>query len=321
MRSLALLLLVPACGGTSSTVTPASTPTTVTVVTYNLYLGADLTPLTSAMGGDRAAAVTQIFDAVKATDPDARMDLVADQIASAAPDLVALQEVAEWRTQTPADGTATPANDVAFDFLTSIVDGLARRGLTYQVAVVGTNSDVEATATGNMDVRFTDRDVILARQGFATGNVTMNKFETELMVSGITVTRGWIAVEPAGFRFMNTHLESASDAIRDAQAAQVLVDSANATPLVLAGDFNFDPSSLPYSTFKTAELNDSADAGPTCCQDPDLRNAGSKLDTRIDLVWTRGGFTASGAALIGLTKTASGVWPSDHAGVRVTLSR
>src|SRR5689334_18224873 len=117
MRTLVVLVTLAACGSSQTTVTPASTPSTVTVVTYNLYLGADLTVLMNAMGGDLGPAVAQIFDTVKASDPEARMDLVADQIASAPPDLVALQEVAWWRTQSPADGTATPANDVAFDFL------------------------------------------------------------------------------------------------------------------------------------------------------------------------------------------------------------
>ena len=96
------------------------------------------------------------------------------------------------------------------------------------------------------------------------------------------------------------------------------------TPDIVLLDFNFAPGSLPYGTFTAAELDDSADAGPTCCQDPDLRNADSKLDQRIDLVWTRGGFLASGADRLGETpgdKTSSGLWPSDHAGVKVTLSR
>jgi endonuclease/exonuclease/phosphatase family metal-dependent hydrolase len=172
-----------------------------------------------------------------------------------------------------------------------------------------------------MDVRLTDRDVILAREDFLVTKTERNTFETQLMVSGVDVVRGWVAIETPGFRFMSTHLESAQDQIRDAQAAQILVDTADTTSLILTGDFNFAPGSTPYETFDAAKLDDVANAGPTCCQDADLRNADSKLTDRIDLVWQRGGFSGNGATLLGPEKTASGLWASDHAGVKVTLTR
>jgi endonuclease/exonuclease/phosphatase family metal-dependent hydrolase len=333
-------LVIVGCGG-GKVRTPESLPPggQVTVATYNLYLGADLMTLFTAMGNP-GPAVAGIFRDVQASDPPARMDAVAAQLATAPPELIALQEVALWRTQQPADGTASPAMDVRFDFLQLVVDGLARRGLTYTIAAVRTNSDVEATgdaAGGAVDVRFTDRDAILVREGVSPGATSQNDFEVVLKVptstplGTVSVRRGWVALDVLGLRFLNTHLEAAADPIRDAQAAQLLVDTTSTQPIVVIGDFNFAPGSLPYDSFRGALYEDKwpeaapNDPGPTCCQAADLRNAESMLSERIDLVWTRGGdFRAVAGDRMGETpadKTASGLWPSDHAGVRLTLQK
>src|SRR6266571_4445933 len=88
----------------------ADSGTSVTVMTRNLYFGADLSPV--------IAATTQqaFFDAVKgayfqgvASDWSGRAMQWAKEIAAAKPDLVGLQEAAVWRTQFPAD--FTPALD------------------------------------------------------------------------------------------------------------------------------------------------------------------------------------------------------------------
>ena len=50
----------------------------VTVMTRNLFLGADLIPLaTTAPGAPFQQAAGNLFDEVKGTDPDARMKLIA----------------------------------------------------------------------------------------------------------------------------------------------------------------------------------------------------------------------------------------------------
>jgi hypothetical protein len=118
--------------------------------------------------GSVGERVARTFDAVNASFPDQRMDQIARQIAEVQPDLVALQEVTLWRTQSPGDGTSTAAADVAWDYLALLVEGLARRGLSYtvEVDVEAVHTDVEVTGSfggGTMDVRFTDRDVMLVR--------------------------------------------------------------------------------------------------------------------------------------------------------------
>jgi hypothetical protein len=92
----------------------------------------------------------------------------AREIAAAKPDLVRLQEAAEWRTQFPSDFSPTPdATTVAADFVNLLVGDLAALGVHYTVAAADTGYDVEAPGLfpfGFMDVRVTQHDVILARQ-------------------------------------------------------------------------------------------------------------------------------------------------------------
>ena len=72
------------------------------------------------------------------------------------------------------------------------------------------------------------------------------------------------------------------------------------------------------------------DPGPTCCQASDLLNTVSTLDQRLDFVFWheglslwRGGFDNVRVEIVGeaqADRTASGLWPSDHAGVVATLT-
>jgi hypothetical protein len=96
------------------------------------------------------------------------------------------------------------------------------------------------------------------------------------------------------------------------------------------GDLNSNPTpgapdaTATYGIVTGAGFTDlwtalhAGEPGLTCCQDPSLRNTTSALTARIDLVLYRGGFGASSADVVGeapADRTASGVWPSDHAGV------
>ena len=74
--------------------------TNVTFMTRNLFLGADLIPLATTKGDEFERAAGNLLNKIKATDPEARMKLVAGEIAKAKPDLVGLQEVTLWRTGT-----------------------------------------------------------------------------------------------------------------------------------------------------------------------------------------------------------------------------
>jgi len=109
-------------------------------------------------------------------------------------------------------------------------------------------------------------------------------------------------------------------------------------PIVWVGDFNSDAEAtvitgVPSATatygsiiasgfIDTWKTKHPTDRGLTCCQATDLLNSTSTLTERDDLVLTRGLFHVAKASLVGDETTdrlPTGLWPSDHAGVVVTL--
>ena len=134
--------------------TRASGPMTITVMTRNLYLGADVNRVVEAVGGLQGEeglvvlgqATRELREIVDRTDFGIRSRLLAAEIAAARPDVVGLQEVALWR-QGPMElvfaGRADAA-EVDEDFLETLQSELLRRGLGYDVVQVQETTDVEA---------------------------------------------------------------------------------------------------------------------------------------------------------------------------------
>ena len=82
-----------------------------------------------------------------------------------------------------------------------------------------------------------------------------------------------------------------------------------------------------YETLIAARFKDAwrranpGQPGLTCCQNETLSNATSELETRIDLILTRGPIQARRAVVVGarpISETAPR-WASDHAGVVAKL--
>jgi hypothetical protein len=200
---------------------------TVTVMTRNVFLGADLSPAIGASTIPQAIdGAGQIWNEMQSTRFPDRAVPLAREIKRSKADLVGLQEVALWRKQTPSDGgappisplpSATAATAVEQDFLAILRRELKRVGAKYRVVVVQREFDAElpvdvdgsdATGTGplaafgaDFDARLTMRDVILARKGSRVklGKTRRGHFETryEPNVGGLTipVDRGWASVE------------------------------------------------------------------------------------------------------------------------------
>src|SRR5262249_9853665 len=155
------------------------------------------------------------------------------------PYLISLQECALWRTGPIGD--PAPATTVQYDFLSELLDALKARGLHYAAVSQQQESDVEAPAGAPYfeDVRLTMRDVILARTDvpkllFSTtnpqsGNYTARISEPNPLGGTLDFLRGWASVDvrilglPA-IRFVDTHLESSDDAVRQAQAQELVTN-------------------------------------------------------------------------------------------------
>jgi endonuclease/exonuclease/phosphatase family metal-dependent hydrolase len=147
----------------------------------------------------------------------------------------------------------------------------------------------------------------------------------------LPLPRAWVSVDGTfhgkQFRFIGTHLESVVPAIREAQGEELRKGPAStALPVIIAMDSNSQAFPLPqdqtYLDFLANGYNGWDEIFPnpgyTCCQAELDNNPVSELSQRIDLILTQGAVQVQNIALFGgdpSERTASGLWPSDHAGV------
>jgi len=348
IRSVAILLVATPLilSGCDSDPIDDTASADVTVMSYNLYLGADIFPLMGAPPEQVPVIGGQLWAQVQASDFPLRAEAIAGFVAEHEPALIGLQEVTLYRTREPSQFSNVPdAEDVAYDFLEIILDALAAEGLSYTAVSTVTNADVQVPITYDgqnfIDVRLTDRDVILARTDVSVTNATEINFSeavtAPIEIGGMTIpfTRGFnhvrATVDGVSFTFANAHLEVQVAGDLQPQEGQALemLGHLNAAPLphVLVGDFNSPADGSGTQTYQLlrSQYSDAVvSAGveePTCCQAADLLNPTSELTTRIDLILYRGDVSTLSAETIGNQPEdrINGLWPSDHAGVVATL--
>jgi endonuclease/exonuclease/phosphatase family metal-dependent hydrolase len=330
----------------------------VDVMSRNLYLGAVLDPAVAAETPDElAAADGEILREVVANDFPTRAKGLANEILRTRPDLVGMQEVANWQS-TPLSPSATPVN---YDYLELLLTQLNKGpGSQYRVVFVQPEFDLEAPAdmnevpgdgplpgfsTAELIGHLTMRDVILAHNGVHTWDAEGANFHTllELPILGQPkpIARGWTAtgarVRGSGpFRFVNTHLESFHPLIRKAQADELVAPGGPATgdlPVVLVGDLNSDDDTvsgadtLAYNDLLAAGLVERSTDDPLgCCLNSSLLsvNGGgmpSDFDHQVDHVMTANPdeITLKNSIVTGLDPV-NGFWDSDHAGLFSALN-
>jgi Endonuclease/Exonuclease/phosphatase family len=200
----------------------------LTVMSRNLYLGADLSPALQATNVNAAVdAAYQIEQQVHRTKfPSVRAAELAAEIKKRKPDVVGLQEGAWWRTG-PYDLSAvttgpkaTQTDPQGGDFLSDLLSRLnsgkkkgknGKKPLRYRIAVVKPEFDFELPVnqgSGGLGAcpaqchneRLTMRDAILVKKGVKTSNASAGTFNTLLRVKvggaiDVDVTRGWAAVD------------------------------------------------------------------------------------------------------------------------------
>jgi hypothetical protein len=320
----------------------------ITVMTYNLYAGADFADIfASQTQAELVTEVAEAFNDVQAGNVPERIDEIADQIGTGSPHLVGLQEVALWRYGAPQD--PSPATAVAYDFLQILLDRLAARGQHYVPIAIQTNLDAELTGvfgpTAALDIRFTDRIVILARSDLSISELDIEstdagRFAAALPVSilgnTLMVPRGWTSADVRHrgktYRFINAHLESFYEPIQLLQTLELLQGpAATEDPVILGGDFNSDAeaSGAAYQILTAAGFGDvwdlmpQSETGYTWPLSEEIPNVTTLPTQRLDLLLTRGAIDHSAVDLFGEDLTAdltpSGFRPSDHAAVRASF--
>ncbi|HXV21294.1 MAG TPA: hypothetical protein VD811_09955 [Desulfuromonadales bacterium] len=243
----------------------------LTVMTRNLYLGADLTPAMTAQNQDQFyAAVFDILGTIENNNFPARAEALAAEIVEKKPHLVGLQEVYNFTIDEANPGP--PFND----YLQELLNALAAQGADYRVAAVVKHLDLALPFGANL-IGVLDRDVILARGDVVTETIDLNglcqvsedgcnyqvvaslpnPLAPELLPP-IVIERGFVAVDAwvDGFpvRFVNTHLEvrevgpfgllQAAQAFELTQVLAVLNSeplNPLGAPIIVVGDFNSDP--------------------------------------------------------------------------------
>lgn len=376
--ALATLIAPLGMGATTASAEPVGQK--ITVMTRNVYLGADIQrPIVATAGKTGPAAFVALGNAnhetraiVDQTDFPLRAGLLADEIAEAKPDLVGLQELALWRRGPFEPGALGVANatQVELDYLQILLDELAALGQIYVAVSIQQESDIEApsflgspfdgTISDASDVRLTMRDAIIKRVGSKV-HVTASgggqyAARLDLTIAGFPASfvRGfnWVdaRVGRTSFRFVNTHLEAFSSDLALFQAQELVARAASPDrSTVIVCDCNSDPLNdtvKPTDPFGTphsgpydfltgaanftdewlewAPANEGWTSGLSETVD-DPTAAG--FDHRIDLVLAR---TPEGAGLrvdrgavtgdeVSDRDPSTGLWPSDHAGVVLTL--
>jgi endonuclease/exonuclease/phosphatase family metal-dependent hydrolase len=303
-------------------------PAAVSVMTRNVFLGADLPPLAAAQPGpDFEQKSGAMLAEVTAGDPNGRMKLIGDEIAKARPDLVGLQEVSLWRTGPKGD--PAPATDVRFDFLGAIRKELTARHRSYRVVARKFGFNVEGPTDQGVDVRLTLGDVVLARKGVKVSHAKGGLFKSQLhfptaALGDVSVNRSWnsldATVRGARFHFVNSHLEAYSAAFRLDQAKELVAGPLKSKrPTILVGDLNSGATlpkpedRPPFNAITKAGFKPRRTVTSSCCFDDLAKDAG--WNHNVDWIMSKPGLKLLRSSITGREKTSGGLHPSDHGGV------
>ena len=331
----------------------------IRIYQQNVYVGTDVDAVIAA--GASSSDPTVLFGALigalhtfDATDWTARANRMADEIKRQGPDVISLNEISTIARRGLGDyGVA----DNTTDFLPIFQSALAARRLDYRLVGQVKNTEVMIPlsinpATGEIIsgpdglpaayASLVDYDVLLARRGVAARNVTAKNYQAYLPVNlgpiPVAIKRGYVGADLTifgqTFRVVSTHPEPRTPVkeIQEAQVAELLADLSTTTlPVVVAGDFNSeptDPANSPFDQMTRAGFTDvwaarigRPESSATCCHSPDLRST-APLDRRLDYVWIKADDQRRvGPAVMTVfgdearERTASGLWPSDHGGL------
>jgi endonuclease/exonuclease/phosphatase family metal-dependent hydrolase len=252
----------------------------LTVMTRNLYIGAEIQSLAAAPDIPAfIAGVQDALDQMAANDFTERAVALAAEIVDKNPHLVGLQEVYNLTSSIAALNGSPPF----LDYQAVLIDALDAQGACYNVAATVTNLDFGPIPVPSYGlVSIADRDVILARCDVITTVVNLTPLCPALRqsmdgcnyqvvasantpVGPIAFQRGYVGVDTLYGRFFNTHLEVRnpdpnnpySPLVQRLQAMELIfvIDALNSVypqpgPVIVVGDINSSPEDVD-SIFET----------------------------------------------------------------------
>jgi endonuclease/exonuclease/phosphatase family metal-dependent hydrolase len=330
---LALLVL-------ASTASAAAKKPDLTVMSRNLYLGADIIKLVGApdLAGEEQQ-VNALYETVQATNYPERVKRLAQEIADNKPDLIGLQEVSRYYRTPEGAATDAPATVVLYDWMALLQAQLKQLKQPYKVVQEQTELDITTPSAAGYGLRLKLGNAVMVRtgKGAKVGKVKglSGEFTDQLHVSipsgPVDLHRGYAGLDGvvAGkkFRFLAPHAEAYSAAAANGQFKQLLAGPAKSKklPTIIAGDFNSDPADPgddnAYNTVIGAGYVDTGKRAATCCQNETVNNPVSELKTWIDHIVVRPRAKVLRTHVFGnqVSDMISGLWPSDHAGVVATI--
>lgn len=319
----ALAPSAPALPTAPTGVVAQDSPDELTVMSRNLYLGADVNVALELLP-DTPAALQAMWEQVAATDFTARVGLLAAEAAAARPDVIGLQEATRWQCRpSPFSSPQT-----VYDFTQQFLDATAAAGAPYVIAEAdgqqAQNPGYEIPAipflttvddpetfqplfgSDTADCGFVIGDALLVRADLASTVTAAGTSEYEerypVVPVVFTIDRGYAWADltrgDRSVRVVTTHLESlfTDDGVPSSalQAQQLVADLAPTTgPLVVMGDFNADPRDpRPASD---ANPGGQPAANAACQAQPAAPTAGAAVDA-CSAYWTMiaAGYTDAG---------------------------
>lgn len=319
----------------------------VTVMTQNLYVGADVDLVIGALRTDDPSddlpALHFAIETLGKTDFPARAAAIADEIARTRPHAVGLQEVSLINIDLGGFNGPT----VHLDFMAILQAALARRGLHYPVAVGVQNVDVKLL--GGL-VSLVDRDALLVDEDRVRVTAASGQnFATNVgPIPGtpVSLIRGWVwarvRIDGAPYTIASLHAEADLGGeqlglLRAAQLTEVVATLAGDERVIIVGDFNDAEGSPMYQVVTGAGFADvwremrPGTLGLTCCHPADLSNQTAGFSQRIDYVFARGLGSGPHGTLFGkidrfgevpsdrVAGPAHPIWPADHVGLVASL--
>lgn len=307
---------------------------TLDFLTYNLYLGADLTPLLQDPVNNDPC---DVYQEATTMDFPSRAQFIAKDIAKAKPFAVGLQEVVQL---TGFGSCRSTGEDDNINFLDILLEALKDKRVEYDVVLETSDvTPVKNILVGQAQLR----DALIVRKGVITRNESKGLYLTRVSTPNPLfgdLTRNWVSAElevEAGkfIRVVSTHLEIAAFdtlappgvSFQAAQATELVTmfPDADNIPTVVLGDFNASPGVTSHKVMTDAgyidtwtEVNDEDEDGYTCCRNAKLEDVeDSEFDYRIDYVFVSSGdFEVVKSKVFGKQfQKKMGNFNSDHAGV------